>query len=80
MNILEIVKFLKQLSKRLLNNHSIFIHWCYDPWNCFLKYFQNALIEFVQTSPKLRQLKEVEALLSDFWYKQTKQKTPGTEK
>ena len=46
----------------------------------FLKYFQNALIECVQTLPKLRQLKEVEAPLSDFWNKnKKKKKTPGTK-
>ena len=47
----------------------MFIYCFYDPWNFVSKYFQNALIEFVQTLPQPRQLKEVQAPLSDFWKK-----------
>ena len=42
----------------------------------FSKYFQNALIEFVQTLPQPRQLRDVQAPFSDFW----KKKPPCTEK
>ena len=39
------------------------------------KYFQNALVQFVQTLPLLRQLWQVQTPLRDFL-----KKTPGTEK
>ena len=40
---------------------SMFIHSFYDPSNFVAEFFQNALIEFVQTLPQLRQLREVQA-------------------
>ena len=41
--------------------------------NFILKYFENGLIEFVQTLPWLRQLWQIHTPLSDFF-----KKTPGT--
>ena len=40
---------------------SMFIHSFYDPSNFVAEFFQNALIEFVQTLPQPRQLREVQA-------------------
>ena len=44
-------------------------HRFYDPYNFVAKYFQNALIEFVQTLPRLRQLWQVHTPLTDFFKK-----------
>ena len=51
--------FLKMLANYV---DSMFIHSFYDPSNFVAEYFQNALIEFVQTLPQPRQLREVQAL------------------
>ena len=40
---------------------SMFIHSFYDPSNFVAEFFQNARIEFVQTLPQPRQLREVQA-------------------
>ena len=54
---------------------SIQFHYFYDSFkkNFILKYFENGLIEFVQTLPWLRQLWQIHTPLSDFF-----KKTPGT--
>ena len=44
-------------------------HCFYDSYNIVAKYFQNALIEFVQTLPRLRKLWQVHPPLSDFFKK-----------
>ena len=44
-------------------------HCFYDSYNFVAKYFQNALLELVQTLPRLRQLWQVHSPLSDFFKK-----------
>ena len=44
-------------------------HCFYDSYNFVSKYFQNALIEFVQTLPRLRKLWQVHTPLTDFFKK-----------
>ena len=54
---------------------SMFIYCFYDPWNLVSKYFQNALIEFVQTLPPTEATKVSTSSLKRFLKKkkQTKQ-------
>ena len=56
---------------RILANFvdSMLFHCFYDSYNFVAKYFLNALIEFVQTLPRLRQLWQVHIPLSDFFKK-----------
>ena len=48
---------------------SMLFHCFYDSYNFVAKYFQNALLELVQTLPRLRQLWQVHSPLSDFFKK-----------
>ena len=56
---------------RILANFvdSMLFHCFNDSYNFVSKCFQNVLIEFVQTSPRLRQLWQVHIPLSDFFKK-----------
>ena len=46
---------------KILANYvdSMFIHRFYESFNFALKYFQNALLEFVYTLPQPKQLRDV---------------------
>ena len=58
---------------------SMFIHCFYDPWNLVSKYFQNALIEFVQTLPPTEATKVSTSSLKRF-LKKKKNKAKQTKK
>ena len=53
---------------------SMFIHCFYDPSNLVSKFFQNALIEFVQTLPPTEATKVSTSSLKRFLEKKRKEK------
>ena len=66
----DLIIFFRYLANyRYVDTDSMLTHRFYGLQNFVSKYFRNALIEFVQTLPQPRQLREVQSPLSDFWKK-----------